>query len=332
MNMKIGIVGNGGIVKEALKALKNQKIAVTALWCRNREHGKPLTDAYGIPSLYTDYDAFLQDDSFDTVYIGLINSLHYEYALKALQAKKHVIVEKPLSSSYEQGMKLMEAAEENGVMLFEAVMSRYSENYTAILMHLDEIGAPKLILSNYSQYSRRYDAYKEGKVLPAFDPGCSGGSLYDLNVYNVHFITGIFGGPKFAWYTANKGFNGIDTSGVLIMDYGNMKAVCTAAKDSASPSGTIIQGEEGYIIVRSRPGYVRNITLHKDKENTDEILDVKQEDNPMEQEFHKIQNTIDRHQDGIAAGWMNHSLQAMMVLDNARKDVDLEFPGDMTKD
>lgn len=163
--------------------------------------------------------------------------------------------------------------------------------------------------------------------MPAFDPKMSGGCLYDLNVYNVHFITGIFGAPKFAWYTANKGFNGVDTSGVLLMDYGNMKAVCTAAKDSKSPCGTIIQGDEGYIEIKSRPGIVKNITLHTNKDNKDVVLD-KQEEIPMEQEFHKINEVIENHQDGIALGWMNHSLQTMMVIDNARKDIDLEFPGD----
>lgn len=329
--MKIGIVGNGMIVKEALEALKNQKIAVTALWCRNEEHGRPLTEKYEIPSLYTDYEAFLKDESFDTVYIGLLNSLHYEYAMKAMDAGKHVILEKPLTSNYEQAKKLVDESLEKNVMLFEAILSRYSENYQNILMHLDEIGNPKLIISNYSQYSSRYDAYREKKVLPAFDPKNAGGSLYDLNVYNVHFITGIFGAPKFAWYSANKGFNGIDTSGVLIMDYGNMKAVCTAAKDSASPSGTIIQGEDGYIVMRSRPGIVRNITLHKNKDNTDTVLDGKEEI-PMEQEFHRIAQVIENHQDGIVMGWLNHSLQTMMVLDNARKDIDLEFPGDDTNE
>ena len=329
--MKLGIVGNGGIVKEALKALRNQKIGVTALWCRNEEHGKPLKEEYGIPSLYTDYEAFLKDESFDTVYVGLINSLHYEYALQAINAGKNVIVEKPLTSDYKQAKTLLDTALEKNVMLFEAIMSRYSQNYTEIMMHLDEIGDPKLIISNYSQYSRRYDAYKNHQVLPAFDPKMAGGSLYDLNVYNVHFITGIFGAPKFAWYTANKGFNDIDTSGVLLMDYGNMKAVCTAAKDSMSPSGTVIQGDEGYIVVRSRPGIVKNITLHRNRDNTDTVLDVKEEI-PMEQEFHRIEQVIDNHQDGIALGWMNHSLQAMMVLDNARKDIDLKFPCDDTNE
>ena len=104
--MKIGIVGNGGIVQQALHCLQEEKIEMTALWCRNGEKGKPLCDQYQL-KLYTDYEAFLKDDSYDTVYIGLINSLHYEYAMKAVEAKKNVIVEKPFTSRYAEAVDLI---------------------------------------------------------------------------------------------------------------------------------------------------------------------------------------------------------------------------------
>ena len=149
--MKLGIVGNGGIVKTALNVLKDTDIIVSSLWCRNAEKGKPLVEEYDIPSLYTDYDVFLKDDSFDTVYIGLINSLHYEYAKKAILAHKHVIVEKPFTSTYEQAQELYELTRKNNVFVFEAIMSRYSKNYQNIQSVVSRIGEIKLDQCNYSQ-------------------------------------------------------------------------------------------------------------------------------------------------------------------------------------
>ena len=67
--MKLGIAGNGGIVITALESLKNTDIEVTALWCRNAEKGMPLKEKYGIPALYTDYEEFLTNGDFDTVYV-----------------------------------------------------------------------------------------------------------------------------------------------------------------------------------------------------------------------------------------------------------------------
>lgn len=325
--MKIGIVGNGSIVQTALGHLQEAKITVTALWCRNGEKGRPLSEQYGL-KLYTDYDAFLQDDSFDTVYIGLVNSLHYEYACRAAEARKNVIVEKPFTSRYGEALDLIDLADEKGVMLFEAVLSRYSRNYDALIPHLDEIGDIKIIQGNYSQYSRRYDAYLEGKVLPAFDPALSGGALYDINVYNVHFAVGIFGAPRSVTYLANKGFNGIDTSGILTMEYDGFKSVCVGCKDSASPSQTIIQGTKGYIEIPGRPGVIKNAVLHLNGSEEDISLDVKDEGNPMTNEFLRIQEVIDQHDTAQEAMWMIRTRQVMSVLDQARVIADIHFAAD----
>lgn len=120
-------------------------------------------------------------------------------------------MEKPLTSTYREAADLVQTADEENVFLFEAILSCYSRNYDALSEHLDALGNLKIIRANYSQY-------RKGELATAFDPRCSGGCLYDLNVYNIHFVAGLFGAPKFACHMANKGFNGIDTSGILIMD------------------------------------------------------------------------------------------------------------------
>ena len=319
--MKLGIVGNGGIVKMALHILKDTDIVVSSLWCRNAEKGKPLVEEYGIPSLYTDYDAFLKDDSFDTVYIGLINSLHYEYAKKAILAHKHVIVEKPFTSTYEQAKELYDLTKENNVFVFEAIMSRYSKNYQHIQKYLPCIGDIKMIQCNYSQYSSRYDAYLRHEVLPAFDPEEYGGALYDINVYNIHFVEGLFGKPVFTHYEANIGFNGVDTSGTLIMRYPEYIAVCTGAKDSASHNGVMIQGIKGYIQMDSRPGIIQNVSLHNKEE--ERVIDIEKMQSPMKTEFEQIASVIEEKDTSTMVLWLENSLEVMKILSNSRKEIGL---------
>ncbi len=316
--MKLGIVGNGGIVKVALESLKETDIDVMSLWCRNENKGKPLIAQYHIPSLYTDYEQFLQDDSFDTIYVGLINSLHYEYAKKALLSHKNVIVEKPFTSTFSQAKELMTLAQENQCYLFEAIMSRYSLNYVEIQKNLSKLGDIKCIQCNFSQYSSRYDAYLNGEVLPAFDPNLYGGALYDINVYNIHFVEGLFGKPNTFQYLANIGFNGVDTSGIVTMKYDRFYASCIGAKDSSSKNGMMIQGTKGYLHVDSRPGVICNVHLYL-KDGTEQTLDIHPEDNPMRQEFLTINLILETKQKDKMLSWLQDSVDVMEILETCRE-------------
>ena len=322
--MKLGIVGNGGIVVAALESIKGTDIEPAALWCRNKDKGMPLCEKYAIKTIYTDYDAFLEDRSFDVVYIGLINSLHYEYTKKALEAGRNVICEKPFTSTYKEAEELVALAKEKGVYLFEAIMSRYSENYANIRKNLDKVGEIRLVQCNYSQYSRRYDAYKQGTILPAFDPNLSGGALYDINVYNIHFTEGLFGKPEEVHYYANKGFNGIDTSGILVMKYPGFMVTCCGAKDSASNNGMMIQGDGGYIHVNSRPGMIRDITLYAN-DGKSQKLDIADDPNPMQTEFVTIAKVIFEENKEQMHAWLEDTLTVMEILQKARNDAGICF-------
>ena len=115
--------------------------------------------------------------------------------------------------------------------------------------------------ANYSQYSSRYDAYREGTVLPAFDPARFGGALYDINIYNLNLIIALFGKPQEAHYTANCGFNGIDTSGVATLRYKDFFATAVGAKDSASSGFFTVQGEDGWLRVDGAPNELPSVTV-----------------------------------------------------------------------
>lgn len=319
--MKVGIVGNGMIVPIAIEAMLRAEIEVTALWCRNASKGKPIVEKYQIQDQYTDYQAFLNDDSFDTVYIGLTNALHYQYAKDAILARKHVIVKKPFTISTAEAKELQALALKHGCMLFEAILSRYSKNYEHLKDELQKIGKIKLIQANFSKYSSRYDKFRKGIITPTFDKARGGGSLMDLNVYNIHFVVGLFGLPKKVQYYPNLAENGVDTSGILIMEYPDFQAVCTAAKDSTSDPFVIIQAEEGTIVYPERPGYVRYGERHDRLTNLTEEIDVVVEEDPMKNEFLYMQEIIDTKNTEQMNAWLEKSTMTVAVLEQALQSI-----------
>lgn len=319
--MKVGIVGNGMIVPIAIEAMLRAAIEVTSLWCRNGSKGKPIIEKYHIQNQYTDYQVFLGDDSFDTVYIGLTNTLHYQYAKDAILAGKHVIVEKPFTVSVTEAKELQALALKYGCMLFEAILSRYSQNYEHLREELPKIGNIKLIQANFSKYSSRYDKFRKGIMTPTFDKACGGGALMDLNVYNIHFVVGLFDMPKKVQYYPNLAENSVDTSGILIMVYPNFQAVCTAAKDSSSDPFVIIQGEEGTIVYPERPGYVRYGERHDRLTNLTEEIDVVAEKDPMKNEFLYMQEIIDTKNTEQMNAWLEKSIATVAVLEQALQSI-----------
>ena len=120
--MRIGVVGNGNIVKRFLKDAAEADGVKTGAICvreQSRHKGEELALAYGM-EVYTDYGKFLEQEDMDAVYVGLINTRHYPYARQALLAGKHVICEKPLTVTWAEAKELAGLARERGLFLWEA--------------------------------------------------------------------------------------------------------------------------------------------------------------------------------------------------------------------
>lgn len=250
--MKLGIVGSGMIVNDLLSFVHDipsiELIHISGTK-RSEEKLKEIQEKHHFRRYSTSYDELLNDIEVDTIYIALPNHLHYEFTLKALKANKNVILEKPFTSTIEEALKLKQLAIKNNLFLWEAITNQYLPNYQKIKEILPSLGKIKIVECNYSQYSSRYNAFKEGNILPAFDYKKSGGALMDLNIYNIHFVVGLFGKPKDIMYYPNIE-NNIDTSGILILDYDTFKCVCIGAKDCKAPLSNNIQGDQGCIHIQ----------------------------------------------------------------------------------
>ncbi|MGM9947346.1 Gfo/Idh/MocA family protein [Floccifex sp.] len=248
--MKVGTIGTGFIVDRMIESMKKVGIEVIACYSRTQEKAISFCEKHEMKRWYTNLEDLMKDEEVDTIYVASPNSLHYSQSKMALQAKKNVINEKPFCPTLKESQDLFEIAKENNVYIFEAITNQFVPNYQIIKDNLSKVGDIKLVQCNYSQYSSRYDKYKKHEQTNAFDPAFNGGSLMDINVYCLHFVTGLFGKPLNSIYYANKGYNGIDTSGVVILQYPDFVATCAGAKDSASDIFAMIQGDTGCLRVK----------------------------------------------------------------------------------
>lgn len=316
--MKLAILGTGKIVEEVLPVLKEiNGIELSAILStpRSIEKAEKLAELYAISQASSDYDSILANPDVDTVYVALPNHLHYDYAKKALLAGKHVICEKPFTLTLAEFEDLAKIAEQKNRILLEAITNQYLGNFASIKANLAKLGDIKIVECNYSQYSSRYDAFKRGEIAPAFDPAKGGGSLRDLNIYNIHLVVGLFGKPERVQYLANME-RGVDTSGILIMDYGNFKAACIGAKDCSADIKSTIQGNKGSIAVLGPTNSMPELSLSLNGQSLT-MINENSLNHRMHDEFVAFQAIIE-HEDMTATKLaLDHSHLVMEVLDQA---------------
>lgn len=266
--MKISIAGTGKIVGEVLQMIHKEfagKIEVTGIYSREHsvEHAIDLCQAYAPTGfVYTDYERMLQEADADFVYIANANHVHHEYAMKAMMAGKNVIVEKPIAVDRVQTEELIDTAIQRCVYCLPAFSLLYMPLFRQLQELVPQLGTIRMIHCNFAQRSSRYDRYLRGELTPVFDPAMAGGTLADLNVYNLCFMIALFGPPRTVRYECNRGFNGIDTSGTLLCHYPTSIATLSASKDSNGLSYGCIQGENGYIEVHGSVSILDSFTLH----------------------------------------------------------------------
>nr|WP_248629130.1 Gfo/Idh/MocA family oxidoreductase [Enterococcus cecorum] len=323
--MKLAVLGTGKIVQEFLPMIQQvSDVELVALLStpRSLDKAKEMQSHYQIQEVYIDYETLLANDTIDTVYVALPNHLHYQYTKAALLQGKNVICEKPFTLNAQQLQELIQIATEKQLILLEAITNQYLNNFLQIKKDLAKLGKIKIVECNYSQYSSRYDAFKEGKILPAFDPQKGGGALMDINIYNIHFVVGLFGKPEKVQYLANIERN-IDTSGILVLDYGDFKAVCIGAKDSTAQIRSVIQGTDGSIEVL---GATNEMPRYERRSKTEaEDVNVNLDKHRMYQEFEKFTEVIDQKDLAFASEKLNHSLTVMQVVDQAIESANLHL-------
>lgn len=324
--MRIATIGTGMIVDWFLTAASQVEGAdVVAVYSRKEETGRKLADKYKIETVYTDMENMLESSDIDCIYVASPNSLHYPYAKKALLAGKHVICEKPFTSTVKELEELTAIAKEKRLFLFEAIVTIHMPNYLSIKEEVKNLGNIRMVQCNFSQYSSRYDKFLAGETPNVFNPAFSGGALSDINIYNLHFVMNLFGKPMDVHYYPNIQ-RGIDTSGVLILQYDGFQAVCVGCKDTRSHNIAQIQGELGYITLNSETSRCANFSITTNTGT--QLPSIQQNDIALFYELQDFVNMMKENDHEQCYELLTYSMSVMEVYEQARKQAGIVFPAD----
>ena len=211
-------------------------------------------------------------------------------------------------------------------MLLEMAPNTFLPNLEILRRELPKIGRIKLVLSNYSQYSSRYDAVLRGEKPAIFDPEFAGGCFMDLNFYNILLNVVLFGKPKKAVYHPNF-YPGLgDTSGVMVMAYDGFVSTNTGAKDTWGVNFFQIEGEQGFVYVENGANSMKSIrTVTKTSDET-----YNEQPNPSAW-FYEIQEVarifLEEDWDALTAR-QEKTVATVEIMEQTRKEAGIIFPCD----
>ncbi len=185
--VKWGVMGNAAIARKCVipAICKSRNGEMHALATRSPTEAVQVAADHRIDHVYDHYEALLVDPEVDLVYIPLPNHLHHPWTLKALEAGKHVLCEKPLACNAKEAIEMATAAEDSGRLLMEAFMYRFHPRSRRIKQLVAEgaIGTPRLIRSAFCFRMGAKDWNDPPNV--RLKPEMGGGALLDVGCYSV---------------------------------------------------------------------------------------------------------------------------------------------------
>lgn len=181
--LRWGILGCAGIaVRAVIPGLQQSELnVVTAIASRDLDKAQETAERLGIATAYGSYEALLADEDIDAVYVPLPNHLHLPWTIRAAEAGKHVLCEKPIALDAAEAARMVEACSDKGIHLAEAYMYRHHPRYRMIreLIASGEIGEVRGIHSVFT-FNNAADL---GNIRYRRDWG--GGSVYDVGCYPI---------------------------------------------------------------------------------------------------------------------------------------------------
>lgn len=245
-SIRWGILATGGIARTVTAAVIAEGLNVSAVGSRTREQAQKFADHFSIDRAHCSYEELVNDPHIDAVYIATPHPMHRDNALLALNAGKHVLVEKAFTVNLAEAQEIMDAGRQNGLFVMEAMWTRFLPHMQRIreVVRSGVLGPIRSITANHCQ---RLTEAPEHRIN---DLRLGGGALLDLAVYPLSFTHDLFGVPQSISAEARFKDTGADAQVVTTMTYPDgLIATSTSASDASGPNGATIIGTEGFIVV-----------------------------------------------------------------------------------
>ena len=248
--ISFGIIGTNFISDKFVQAASSvDDVDVRAIYSRTKERGDYFAQKHGIEKSFDDIEAFLRDESINSVYVASPTFLHKEHTIKTLAYGKHVLCEKSLAIEYSEFLEMKNAAEKSGLVFLEAMRPAHDPAISTLISSVDKIGKIRRAHFEFCKYSSRYDKFKMGIIENAFDPEMKNSALHDIGIYPLWLAVKMFGEPHSVYSSSIKLSNGFDGAGEIILNYQAAVVSVSYSKITEGVSSSYIEGEDGTLLI-----------------------------------------------------------------------------------
>ncbi len=320
-----GILGTGGIAKTFTKDIQGAGLAVAAVGSRTQESADAFGREFGIGRKHGSYKALCADPAVDIVYVATPHPFHHANARTALEAGKHVLLEKPFTLNAAEAKDLVALAEKRGLFLMEAMWTRFLPTMVALREVLAEgtIGDPISLQADHCQYIPKDRAPR------LHLPELGGGALLDLGVYPVSFAHALFGAPARVQAAGKLTDLGVDERVSLILEWqGGRQASLLTDMLALGPNRAAVIGSRGRIELDSVWYCQTTFTVTGRDGKVLRRYEEKVEGRGMQYQALEAERCVaaGRTESGLMT--RADSVAVMATLDAARKIVGVRYPGE----
>lgn len=245
------VLGTGVIANETAAAMAKNGRRLYAVGNRTHEKAVAFAEKYGIEKVYDDFNDMFTDPDIDIIYITTPHNTHIDFMKKAIENKKHILVEKSITLNSNELSEAVELAKKNGVVIGEAMTIYHMPIFKELkkILDSDELGRVNLITANFGSF-KPYDMNNR-----FFNRNLAGGAMLDIGVYALSLVRYFFdSSPNETLSQVKYAPTGVDEqSGLLLMnDEGQMASVMLSLH-SKQPKRAMISCERGYIEIMEYP-------------------------------------------------------------------------------
>lgn len=318
-----GIIGLGKIAHIFAEDLQQENEAsLYAVASRSKEKSVQFAHKFSVKKAYDSYLKLIEDNQIDVIYIATPHALHFNLALACLNAKKHVLCEKPMCLSAKETQILIELSKKNSCFLMEAIWTRFMPSTKRFLEIIQENMIGELVCLE-ADFGFKAQVDPKSRL---FDPSLGGGSLMDIGIYPIFLSLLCFGEPDTIIANATFASTGVDISCLMEFFYKDgKKAYLSSTFKHATPTQAKLTGEHGSILLDTRFHQSKKIEIFNAQSQSTETIHLPYKGNGYVHEIKEVHRCI--HEGKTESELLPHlfSLQLAQLLEKVRKQIKLNY-------
>lgn len=320
-----GILGSGGIARLFAGDLVTSGLTIAAVGSRSQATADSFAGEFGIHRSHASYEALVEDPSVDVVYVSTPHTFHAQNAKLALQAGKHVLVEKPFALNAVEAREVVELAEQRGLVVLEAMWTRWLPHMLRIreLIAAGALGEVRTVIADHGQKLSDDPTHRLNA------PELGGGALLDLGIYPISFAWDVLRAPSTVSAISTPTATGVDRQTAIVLGYaGGQQALLHTALDARGQNEAAIIGTRGRIAIDSTWYVPTGFTLFDEHDVQVERFEQSVPGRGMQFQAMELERLVAA---GETVGTIlppRETVAIMETMDEVRRQIGLRYPGE----